>query len=481
MRSKRAFGRALRRFEETYNACLEIVLSIKEGTSTSDGFNRFQPTLYAALLELSRAYHAIQTERTRLISRKRLMAPSSHARRQKELADRQQALLQAIAAGRALGDAFVWFFYRNDPELLAQHRLQQPPSPPPMGAGGEGELALVDAVRFIGDKYILFHGITSLFRLGDASLLDLQTQRIVGLGELKTQQTAKDRLALQFVASMDAQTRISSMNLASGEVVKPLGEREEGAVKPLSAKAEARLNRQLARMSSAASAAARPPAGVIELERSSMAHVDEVAEIVNAVRRGRGVSRRVSPGLLVFGMASRKRSLSSRLQHASFESPGKALPELPSEAKKLFLDGSPYNCLVMGQVFYGEEWQSFLAHGATPMLLWPTDSKALRSLATGRVAIGTIFNPAHILEAVTKQGVRVAEWRPPTTLSLSVDRDGATRRLNRVWSLLQLVYTSLYSEQYVTHILMESLTGLKGQAFPQDREVGMSFSHRVFF
>jgi hypothetical protein len=409
------------------------------------------------------------------------MTPALHARRQKELAKRQGILLQAIAVGRALGDAFVWFFYRNNPELLKQHRLQPPPSPPPTGTGGEGELALVDAVRFLGDKYILFHGITSLFRLGDASLLDLRSQRIVGLGELKTEETAKDHLALRFVASMDAETHISSVNLADAEVVKPLGVGEGGAVKPLAPKVEARLSRQLSRISHAAFVAARPPAGVIELEASSMAHVGEVAEIVNAVRRGRGLSRRLSPGLLVFGIASRKRSMSSRLQDASLEAPRGALPELPSQAKSLRLDGSRYNCIVVGRVLYGEEWQPFLAQGATPMLLWPTDSGALRSLATGRVAMGTLFNPAHILEALVKQGVRVAEWRPPTDLSLSVDCDGRTCTLKRAWGLLQLVYTSLYSEQYVTHLVVESLTRLKSRPLGESTEVDVTFDHRVFF
>src|SRR5713101_350415 len=83
-----------------------------------------------------------------------------------------------------------------------RHARQPPPSLPPAGDGGEGELALIDAVRFFGDKYILFHGITTMFRLGDASLADLTTHRIVGIGELKTTRIDEKTLNMHFQASV---------------------------------------------------------------------------------------------------------------------------------------------------------------------------------------------------------------------------------------------------------------------------------------
>jgi hypothetical protein len=164
-------------------------------------FSVFEILRANGLLTLSRVHLDIRHERQRLISHKNRLPGALHAKHQARLDRWQKIITQAIGIGRNVGDAFLWFFYRNDPELLRQHRQQPPSSLPPTGDGGEGELALIDAVRFLGKRFILFHGITTLFRLGDASLLDLDTQKIVGIGELKTTRIDAKRLNLQFIAS----------------------------------------------------------------------------------------------------------------------------------------------------------------------------------------------------------------------------------------------------------------------------------------
>ena len=78
--------------------------------------------------------------------------------------------MRAIRLGRTLGDAFVWFFYRDDPALLQEH-AQTAAVLPPAGDGGEGELALIDAVRFFGEQgHSVSRHHDDMFRLGDASL-----------------------------------------------------------------------------------------------------------------------------------------------------------------------------------------------------------------------------------------------------------------------------------------------------------------------
>ena len=92
---------------------------------------------------------------------------------------------------------------------------------------------------------ILFHGITTMFRLGDASLLDLDAQRIVGIGELKTTRIDSKHLNLHFVASFGA-------NAVMPEASPLLRERTKGefaSVPALDSKRQARLDRQIGRAS----------------------------------------------------------------------------------------------------------------------------------------------------------------------------------------------------------------------------------------
>lgn len=468
--SQGGFNRELRRFESTFLECLETVLGFKDGTGTPEGMQTFQPHLFAALLRLSRGYHGLRIERESLLARKAQLSAAFHARRQKQLASRQDVLLRAIGVGRNLGDSFLWFFYRNDPELLRRHRQQSPPSPPPAGDGGEGELALVDAVRFLGDKYVLFHGITTLFRLGDASLLDMGTHRIAGIGELKTTRIDDKTLNLQFVASMNTGF------VFPGTVSKP-----SALAPPLDPKRQARLNKQLDTISRVASAAEKPPVAKVELHAPMMAHVNELSSIVKDVRLGHAVIRQLSPGLVVVGVASRRRTLSARLRDPAFESVREALPDLADYVRKLALPDSPYNCTIIGDVFYGSEWQPFLVGGATPPLLWPADSAAQRSLATGGVKLITLFNPAHMLADLINKGISIAKFEPPSVLSLSLEIKKRTLTLEHAETFLQLVYTSLYREEYAVHVACETLRRLLDHPGNQATRIDLTLSHDVFF
>jgi hypothetical protein len=110
MLSTKAFARGLEDFETAYNRCLNTLVTLTAGDPPSEDLARFQPLLYHALLQLSRAYHEIRRERERLISRKRHLAKKWYDRRQRTLAERQQIIMRAIRLGRTLGDAFGWFF-----------------------------------------------------------------------------------------------------------------------------------------------------------------------------------------------------------------------------------------------------------------------------------------------------------------------------------------------------------------------------------
>lgn len=145
------------------------------------------------------------------------------------------------------------------------------------------------------------------------------------------------------------------------------------------------------------------------------------------------------------------------------------------------LADSPHNCIFVGSVFYGEDWQPFLVAGGTPMLMWPADTRALRALATGSVKMVTLFNPAHMLSSLLKKGLSIARFEPPKALSLSLETAGRTLTLERAESFMQMVYMSLYSEAYVAQVIVETVDKLKDQPVGEVSTIDLTMSHHVFF
>jgi hypothetical protein len=164
--------------------CWDILCSLP--THPTNQILRFQPLLAEVLHQLSSRYVAIAAERRELITRKSLLNPTWFAKQQARLAHHQLMLERIITIGKSLGDAFAWFFYQNDPALLRDHADGPQQKILATGIGGQGELAFIRGVRAIRGKMVLHHGITSILRIGDVSLIDLHQLRVAGIGEIKT-------------------------------------------------------------------------------------------------------------------------------------------------------------------------------------------------------------------------------------------------------------------------------------------------------
>ena len=156
-------------------------------------------------------------------------------------ADRRKELKQLLTIARHIGDGFAWFFYQYETDLLRQHAARPAPSSMSRGAGGQAEVQLSGGVQSIQGHFVLHHCCTNMLRLGDVSLWNRKTGRIVGLGEIKTGTPDGDsvlaRLHLLFPSDAD-------INLAT-----------EGEAQPnhavLSGQHYDRLQRQLGAMTKA--------------------------------------------------------------------------------------------------------------------------------------------------------------------------------------------------------------------------------------
>jgi hypothetical protein len=468
MLSTKVFAQRLKDFETTYEKCLKTLASLTSGNASTEPLARFQPSLYHSLLQLTRGYHEIRRERERLVARKDRLTKAWHDKRQRVLAERQEILMRAIRMGRTLGDAFVWFFYRDDPALLQEHARQPPPSLPPAGDGGEGELALIDAVRFFGDKYILFHGITTMFRLGDASLADLTTHRIVGIGELKTTRIDEKTLNMHFQASV--QPGLSFKTTATVPTSTKMPPPEQLA----------RLNKQMSRISRAAASADRPPQAKMDIQVGEMAHVQDLNTLVAETKAKKVAMRQVSPGLVILAYRSGQRTLRSRLRDIT-SVPKSALVGMEELARSIRLEGSPHNMLIVSRAFYSDTWEPVILAGASPMLMWHLEPEVKRAVATGAVVVATLFNPAHIFKNFVEQGWSFERFKPPANFSLKRQRgNGKTIEIGNLQYFLQLVAGALYREDYVVRLLTETWIRVEAEDLTGER-IDLNLTHHVYF
>lgn len=111
------------------------------------------------------------------------------------------------ATGQMIGDAFIWPFYRSSGDILIEHSKESYQPFIPSGLGGLGELKFISGQKKLLDHFVIYHGVTSFLRMGDISLVDVNTQAVVALGDIKTSvdgQKMNIRVGLSFVAKTDS-------------------------------------------------------------------------------------------------------------------------------------------------------------------------------------------------------------------------------------------------------------------------------------
>ena len=55
----------------------------------------------------------------------------------------------------------------------------------PPGFGGIGETMFMKNVRMFGEYMVIYHGMTTILRIGDITFIDLKKLKVAGIGEIK--------------------------------------------------------------------------------------------------------------------------------------------------------------------------------------------------------------------------------------------------------------------------------------------------------
>lgn len=448
--TKEELRNLLKEVDITYHEVWVMLASIKSGRS-SRFVLELQPMLTCAMAKLSDAYRRIAQRRKYLIRHKPRFNPHWFRIQQRRLASRQHLIRNALAIGRVLGDSFAWFFYQNDHELLDLHRSHRITEFIPPGVGGKGEREFVKRVPAVGGAYLIYHGITSMLRMGDVSLFDLNKMKICGIGELKTSHIDVNSGTIHLAVLLKKEFA----SVLKPPEIKQSSNNRQSQRSEMTQKQRSRLRKQMRRITRVVDANPLPDRK-IEVQQD---HTDNMVAFREFVTRAlaNGVAyQQFGKGLLYTAVKQRVRGLFKRLSPAPDFDIKTVFPDLEKYVIAIcHPTRKELNSLEINSFLYREKGHVRFLPGSPPLFWWPVKPHLLRSIVFGEVLITTIFNPAHLIEALEGYGfsVEIGEDHRIKSLRVRLTDGKRTAELAGFWYYVELIQISLFTEDQLALML----------------------------
>ena len=359
--------------EKTLTASFNMLLDFRKGIGNLGNIIlNFQPMLAECLFELMNSYKVLQSAKNELISKKSTFPSSEFAESMAENAKLSNVVKNTIEIGKNLGDAFAWFFFKNNREELQKHFKHKSNGLFVSGIGGKGELEFVKKINYIDGYYVLYHGITNMLRVGDFSLYDL-SQGIIGVGELKT--VLKDNM-LHISASISSKYNIQLTNQNNNS------ETFEYDINDIQ-KNFPRIVRQLKEQESLL----RKNTSNIRFDLFTSYDYD----ILNSLSQQNPMVLNSDNSLLLVAEWSKYESLFDILledEKCNIYSKDKLLDNV----KCLMEPDDPYNMAFVGKL------NTTVNILSIPILWWNINDDICRNIYFNKMTIATIFNPAKFIQ-----------------------------------------------------------------------------------
>jgi hypothetical protein len=445
--------------QAAFVACWQVLANIRATdpvTSLGQGILEFQPTLAKALYALDQAYRELDQGRGDLVKRKASLSPETFLLDIRRLGRYQEAIYDAIRLGKTLGDAFAWFFYDNDRNQLYAHLKHEPITEAPTGTGFRGEFTFIDNVKVVDGHLVLYHGITTILRHGDVSLIDLNTFRVTALGELKTRAVGADELQIMvhFVSPKD---RLLPATFRSA----PTTTKPPDALPPDLAQ---RLQRQLKGMGESF----EPLAFRGRLEVAQESYYPSLMRIGEALEGSLSAFEICGDGLLLAAFRTDKAtSLFDKLLNYTGDTKTK-FQGIESQVHRLIdprQGDTVDNANRLDMVIFGKR----TLPGAIPLCWCPVDPVLIKKLLFQDVTVVSLYNPAHLARKLREKGFTVTPL-PKGEFDVRKVVGGAEMSLRGFDFFRRLVQEHLIAEEvvvdtmsHINEVVASGKVGLKAQ------------------
>lgn len=367
--------------EKTLNLCFNMLLDFRKGRGDlGNVLLTFQPTLAECLFELMKTYKELHSEKQELIKNKDTFDSSVFSEIMRENARLLNVIKETIEIGKSFGDAYAWFFFVNNRDELEKHMMHDSTGLFVAGIGGAGEISFIKSQKGIDGLYVIYHGITSILRIGDFSLFD--NSKIVGVGELKTKKVTEKEDTIEVRASITSKVKLSPHKGAAT----PSDEKFLGIQKEYP-----RLKKQIEIQDSLFNK--REP------HQSESVGTTYEYDMINRLSRDNRISINSDNSLLLLAQWREEDSLFNRLYNEEIKA---TVPDsFSAEAQSLLSPNNEINCLCVGII------NTDMCQFSIPILWWNIDDEICRDIYLKKVLIYTIYNPGNLLQLFINDGYKI--------------------------------------------------------------------------
>ena len=436
--------------ETTLDECFEMLLDFKHGRGDlGDILANFQPKLAECLYQLMQFYHELQKEKKHLISQKEKYSKQEFSTMMANNASFSKVVSQTIEIGKNIGDAYVWFFFRDNRSELDKHFQHNTTGLYVGGIGGLGELEFIKNAPTLNGLYVLYHGITTMLRIGDFSLYD-GTHGIVGVGELKTK-PAGDFLNItaNITSRLDAFpydiTEIKAQSSRNGDKIKEME------------KDFPRLKQQLGVHTELLN--------IKDAKHSSDLYASYEYNLINKLSTDNPVALNSDKSLLLLASWSKEKCLFDVLYvpEADYEIP----QDLKKAALLLTEPPSQYNEFIIGKL------NTQISLLSIPILWWKINDVVCKDLYFLKIDIATVFNPAKLLQFYIDDGFSISNPGKLKDFEISKEIDGHRISIGNFESICYLITNSLMKTRDVYAFSRKVIDSIEKGQFTANSRIDM--------
>lgn len=436
--------------EQALNKCFNMLLAIKNVTpDAGKAIMEFQSVLAESLYEMMKVYLQLKRVEDSLIQQKNSMPSKEFRCKISENANYKHVIKEIINIGKSFGDAFAWFFFKNNRQELDKHFAHEPTGLFVSGIGGEGEIEFIKNTQSIDGLFVVYHGITNMLRIGDFSLYALG-KGIVGVGELKTKREG-NRLVV-------------SAHITSKVKIK----RPDNADKDNFSSEE--RSRQLAGSFPALLRQIIEQEMLIKTKDSDHTvsmPADFEYDLINTLSPDSPTSINSDKTLLLFAGWSRYRKLYDVLTKEETIDNSEQVDKVKEAALQLIVPESKYNEFLITRI------DTQLISSRIPILWWPIKEDICRMIYFKEITIYSILNPAKLMSMFINEGFQVARFGKSDEIELEKDNDGKHMRFGSLAMYLDMIHYSLMKTTSVFETAKRFFDDFEAGNLPMGTKVDM--------
>jgi hypothetical protein len=419
--------------ESAFETCWNTLLRLKEPYAGDDHLATdivlFQEVLAQPLFELQQIRNQISAWERILIAYKQRYKPDWFRKQMRCLSNYKIGIDQVRNIGKGLGDAFTYYFYRNDLDLLEKQFTHQRIDSTIGGTGLLGELQFLKSIKHLDGNFPLYHGITNTLRYGDFSFYDLKKNKITEIGELKTKKIGEDQyeLLLTVVSTQPNAQLVEERSIQAAGIERATAER---------------LRKQVDAIVKILSPDKNPFTFGVNV--SSGLFVEQVQQLHGGSKVNQHNLLKASPGLLYAGIRLSKACLFTRIFNRKVTGITTKIDDnLLKEVRGILKSGTQDNAIILGNLLYYPDYNDKNAPGTIPLFWYPLSPSLLKDLYFLNFIVTTLFNPVHIIDDLKQRGYHIESKY--NTEPYAIGR----AQLKYFDSMITLITNHLHTEQSV--------------------------------